>query len=222
MLNMRSVDPDLTAEARIRDAALARFPREGFEGTTVRAIAEDAGVSPALVVHHYGSKEGLRRACDTYVIERIHTVKTEAIESDSLTDPSVIAGGFQIAEPLMRYLGWALTTDSAAAARLFDEMVDESVRLVELAEEHGAMVAGPDVRTRSAVMLAMQMGALAMQDHLHRALDMDPLSVEGVMAISRATLELFSGAMFAPGQAEAIGEALDVAIENTRKERSNG
>ncbi|MEX1037720.1 MAG: helix-turn-helix domain-containing protein, partial [Acidimicrobiia bacterium] len=55
---MRSVDGDLTAEARIRDAALARFPRDGFEGTTMRAIAEDAGVSAALVVHHYGSKEG--------------------------------------------------------------------------------------------------------------------------------------------------------------------
>ena len=219
---MRSVDGDLTAEARIRDAALARFPREGFEGTTMRAIAEDAGVSPALVVHHYESKEGLRRACDSYVIERIHTVKGEAIESDSLTDPSVMAGGFQIAEPLMRYLGWALTTDSDAAARLFDEMVDESVRLVMLAEEHGAMVAGPDVRTRSVVMLSMQMGALAMRDHLHRALDMDPFSVEGVMAISRATLELFSGAMFAPGQAEAMREALEVAIENTRKEHSNG
>jgi AcrR family transcriptional regulator len=219
---MRSVDGDLTAEARIRDAALARFPREGFEGTTMRAIAEDAGVSPALVVHHYESKEGLRRACDSYVIERIHTVKGEAIESHSLTDPSVMAGGFQIAEPLMRYLGWALTTDSDAAARLFDEMVDESVRLVMLAAEHGAMVAGPDVRTRSVVMLSMQMGALAMRDHLHRALDMDPFSVEGVMAISRATLELFSGAMFAPGQAEAMREALEVAIENTRKEQSNG
>lgn len=219
---MRSVDGDLTAEARIRDAALARFPRDGFEGATVRAIAEDAGVSPALVVHHYGSKEGLRRACDAYVVERIRTVKGEVIESDSLTDPSAIAGGFQIAEPLMRYLGWALATGSDAAASLFDELVDESVRLTRLAEEHGAMVAGPDVETRAAVMLSMQMGALVLQEHLRRYLDIDPLSVEGVMAISRATLEIFSGAMFAPGQAEAMLEALEVAIENTRKESSDG
>jgi AcrR family transcriptional regulator len=219
---MRLVEDDLTAEARIRDAALARFPRDGFEGTTVRAIAEDAGVSAALVVHHYGSKEGLRKACDAYVVDRIRTVKGEVIESDSLTDPSAIAGGFQIAEPLMRYLGWALATGSDAAASLFDELVEESVRLTELAEEHGAMVAGPDVRTRAAVMLSMQMGALVLQDHLRRYLDIDPLSVEGVMAISRATLEIFSGAMFAPGQAEAMSDALEVAIENTRKESSDG
>lgn len=219
---MRSVKGDLTAEARIRDAALARFPLDGFEGTTVRAIAEDVGVSPALVVHHYGSKEGLRKACDAHVVERIRTVKGEAIESDSLADPGVMAGGFQIAEPLLRYLGWALATGSDAAASLFDELVDESVRLAELAEEHGAMVAGPDVRTRSAVMLSMQMGSLVLQDHLRRYLDIDPMSAEGIMAISRASLEIFSGAMFAPGQAEAMREALDVAIENTRKERSDG
>jgi TetR/AcrR family transcriptional regulator, regulator of cefoperazone and chloramphenicol sensitivity len=219
---MRLVDADLTAEARIRDAALARFPRDGFEGTTMRAIAEDAGVSPALVVHHYGSKEGLRKACDAHVVDRIRTVKGEAIESDSLTDPSAMAGGFQIAEPLMRYLGWALTTGSDDAAMLFDEMVDESVRLTTMAEEHGAMVAGPDVRTRSAVMLSMQMGSLVLQEHLRRYLDIDPLSVEGIMAISRATLEIFSGAMFAPGQAEAMREALEVAIENTRKETTDG
>ncbi|MEX1249216.1 MAG: TetR family transcriptional regulator, partial [Acidimicrobiia bacterium] len=199
-----------------------RFPRDGFEGTTMRAIAEDAGVSAALVVHHYGSKEGLRKACDAHVVERIRTVKGEGIESDSLTDPSFMAGGFQIAEPLMRYLGWALATGSDAAALLFDEIVDESVRLTEMADEHGAMVAGPDVRTRSAVMLSMQMGSLILQDHLRRYLDIDPLSPEGIMAISRATLEIFSGAMFAPGQAQAMREALDVAIENTRKESKDG
>jgi hypothetical protein len=71
-------------------------------------------------------------------------------------------------------------------------------------------------------MLSMQMGALVLQDHLRRYLDIDPLSVEGVMAISRATLEIFSGAMFAPGQAEAMSDALEVAIENTRKESSDG
>ncbi|HJE59178.1 MAG TPA: TetR/AcrR family transcriptional regulator, partial [Nocardiopsis listeri] len=50
---------DLTARARIRDAALTRFGQEGF-GVSVRAIAEEAGVSPGLVIHHFGSKEKLR------------------------------------------------------------------------------------------------------------------------------------------------------------------
>ncbi len=38
---------DLTARARIRDAALHRFGEVGFTAATLRGIAELAGVSPA-------------------------------------------------------------------------------------------------------------------------------------------------------------------------------
>ncbi|MGK5627964.1 TetR family transcriptional regulator [Streptomyces sp. URMC 123] len=52
--------PDGTQENRrelIRLAAVELFARHGYRGTTVRAIAERAGVDPALVMYHYGSKE---------------------------------------------------------------------------------------------------------------------------------------------------------------------
>jgi AcrR family transcriptional regulator len=218
---MRSVD-DVPAAARIRGAALDRFPRDGFEGTTIRAIAEDAGVSPALVLHHFGSKAGLRRACDLYVVDQIRTVKGEAIESNRLADPEMITTGFQMAGPLMGYLVWALSSGSDTAAELFDDLVAKSVQLLELAAEHGALQPSPDPQARAAVQLAMQMGALVMQEHLGRTLGVDPLSTEGVMRISRATLELFSGAIFAPGKADELLEALDTAIENTRKETRDG
>jgi AcrR family transcriptional regulator len=35
----------------------------------VRAIAARAGVSAALVIHHFSTKEGLRAACDEFVVE---------------------------------------------------------------------------------------------------------------------------------------------------------
>jgi AcrR family transcriptional regulator len=40
-------------------AAAGRFARAGFESTTLRAIAREAGVDPALVLHYFGSKERL-------------------------------------------------------------------------------------------------------------------------------------------------------------------
>ena len=218
---MRSVD-DVTAAARIRDTAMELFPQNGFEKTTVRAIAEAAGVSPALVLHHFGSKDGLRSACDRHVIERIRTVKTDAIESDKLTDPSMMAAGFQTAGPLMRYAAWALTAQSPAASDLFDDFVTQSAQLIELAAKHGAMEPSPDPQARAAVQLAMQMGSLVMHEHLGRALGVDPMSTEGVMRISRATLEIFSGAMFPPGKAAEMLAALDTAIQNTRRESSDG
>jgi AcrR family transcriptional regulator len=47
-----------TREA-ILDAARKRFAEHGYDGATIRGIAADAGVDPALVHHFYGTKERL-------------------------------------------------------------------------------------------------------------------------------------------------------------------
>jgi AcrR family transcriptional regulator len=47
-----------TREA-ILDAARKRFAAHGYDGATIRGIAADAGVDPALVHHFYGTKERL-------------------------------------------------------------------------------------------------------------------------------------------------------------------
>jgi AcrR family transcriptional regulator len=47
-----------TREA-ILDAARTRFAEHGYDGATIRGIAADAAVDPALVHHFYGSKERL-------------------------------------------------------------------------------------------------------------------------------------------------------------------
>lgn len=46
------------ADALLRSARGA-FARSGYEATSVREIARVSGVDPALVAHHYGSKEAL-------------------------------------------------------------------------------------------------------------------------------------------------------------------
>jgi AcrR family transcriptional regulator len=43
----------------IENAARRNFGELGYERTTIRAIAEEAGVDPALVVHFFGSKQQL-------------------------------------------------------------------------------------------------------------------------------------------------------------------
>lgn len=49
---------DLTRE-RILDAARTLFAEQGFERTTIRAIASAAEINPSLVIRYFGSKEGL-------------------------------------------------------------------------------------------------------------------------------------------------------------------
>src|SRR5919198_6215527 len=51
-----------TSRAAILEAARRRFADAGYEATSLRSIASDAGVDPAVVVHFFGSKEGLFQA----------------------------------------------------------------------------------------------------------------------------------------------------------------
>ncbi len=46
-------------KAAILAAARERFGTAGFQGATIRAIAADAGVDPAMVMRYYGSKDKL-------------------------------------------------------------------------------------------------------------------------------------------------------------------
>jgi AcrR family transcriptional regulator len=43
----------------IAEAARRQFAYRGYEAATIRSIATEAGVDPALVMHFYGSKEAL-------------------------------------------------------------------------------------------------------------------------------------------------------------------
>jgi len=45
--------------ARIVAAARDEFAKDGWAGTTIRAVARAEDVDPALVYHYFGSKEGL-------------------------------------------------------------------------------------------------------------------------------------------------------------------
>ena len=65
---MRSAADDRTARAAIRDEALRLFAAQGPDAVTVRQVAAAAGVSPGLVMHHFGSKAGLRAAVDEHVL----------------------------------------------------------------------------------------------------------------------------------------------------------
>jgi AcrR family transcriptional regulator len=62
--------------ARILAVARASFAANGKAGTSVRAVARDAGVDSALVYHYYGSKDGLLDACTTPPPEFLESVAT--------------------------------------------------------------------------------------------------------------------------------------------------
>lgn len=50
---------DSDIKLKILQAAKNRFASQGFDGTTVRQICEDAGANQALVSYYFGGKENM-------------------------------------------------------------------------------------------------------------------------------------------------------------------
>jgi AcrR family transcriptional regulator len=143
---MRSAD--LTAAARIRDAAIEQFGQHGF-AVGLRTIAEAAGVSAALVIHHFGSKDGLRKACDDYIAEEIRSGKSEAMRS---TDPATWFA--QMAEiesyaPLMAYLVRSMHTGGDLAKTLWQKMIDDAEKYLDDGVRTGLLKPSRDPRARA-------------------------------------------------------------------------
>ncbi len=143
---MRSAD--LTAAARIRDAAIEQFGEQGF-GVGLRAIAEAAGVSAALVIHHFGSKDGLRKACDDYIAEEIRNSKSEALRSN---DPATWFA--QMAEiesyaPMMAYLVRSMQSGGELANMLWRRMIDNAEEYLDEGVRAGTIKPSRDPRARA-------------------------------------------------------------------------
>jgi len=181
---------DLTARARIREAAIRLFAEHGVEETAILDIAREAGVSGGLIRHHFGSKEGLRVACDTYVYSELVRFKLEALEKRK-ADPEFLVTFDARQVLLRRYFGRAMIDGSPAAASRFDDIVDEYEQL--FIDQPGLDLA--DARACAAVMTGMTIGVLAMQDHIARALAEDPLSPKLQERISLAYGDIYSPAL---------------------------
>ncbi|OBG99135.1 MULTISPECIES: TetR/AcrR family transcriptional regulator [unclassified Mycobacterium] len=143
---MRSAD--LTAAARIRDAAIEQFGEQGF-GVGLRAIAEAAGVSAALVIHHFGSKDGLRKACDDYIAEEIRNSKSEALRSN---DPATWFA--QMAEiesyaPMMAYLVRSMQSGGELANMLWRRMIDNAEEYLDEGVRAGTIKPSRDPHARA-------------------------------------------------------------------------
>jgi AcrR family transcriptional regulator len=64
------VAADLDNRARLLRAATDAFAEQGYEGTSLRTIADNAGVSFQLIAYYFGSKEELWIATVDYLFER--------------------------------------------------------------------------------------------------------------------------------------------------------
>ena len=202
---------DLTARARIRDAAIDLFAERGFGQATVRDIAQAAGVSSGLLRHHFGSKDGLREACDEYAMARTAELRAAMLQDGRLSDHAFMGTVQPVAMRLQRYLVRSMVDNPSPV--VFE-------RMVEAGED---WLAGTDIKTAdpkayAAVIVAMQIGMFLLRDQIGRSIGADLETPAGHLRMLRAAVDIFSQPLLTPEQTAQAQTALERLLTEKESE----
>ena len=212
VLNMRSVpvaDTDQTTRSRIRDHAFRLFADQGFQRVSGRAIARAAGVSPALVIHHFGSISQLRREIDRWVMDNFNHWMQQAADGTSaeqIADDTIreVRDLFR-AEPLLgSYLRQLLVEGDEPGYEFFAELFSTGRQLLEQLQQRNLVrpPAGDDQEARLMLLLAEDLGAMMLEPYLSRLLGVDLYSDEFMDRWRDAELDLHANGLFAAAPTE--------------------
>jgi AcrR family transcriptional regulator len=190
---VRSVD-DLTAAARIRDAAIEQFGQHGF-GVGVRAIATAAGVSAGLVIHHFGSKDGLRKACDDFIAESIRETKSESLRTHDPAAWFTAVAGIDEFAPMMSYLVRNMREGGELANKLWQQMIGNTEQYLEEGVRAGTVKPSADPKARAYYLALTGGGGFLLYLQLHESADITTILHDYAEQMVLPALEVYSNGL---------------------------
>jgi AcrR family transcriptional regulator len=164
---------------RIRNAALKSFATYGASATSLRTVAEAAGVSVGLVQHHFANKAGLVKAVDDYVLGVVIAVIAQPMSgppADSLNEMGNRVTQF-VAEytDILDYFGRALIDGSPLGVMIFDTLVGNGTARWHQRIERGETRPDVDLTWAAINSLVLALGTLILRTHVERHLP-EPLA----------------------------------------------
>jgi AcrR family transcriptional regulator len=168
MVDPRASHDDLTARARIRNAALDLYSQYGEERISLRAIAAEAKVSLGVVQHHFKTKAKLREAVDQLVVDHfaqaIAEVQTEGSPGQiGAARDAAVRHMLRDNPTVINYLRRTLLEPSESRLHLLDVIVDLTRREVGALRRSGRASTKRRESAQIARILLQQMGELFLQ-----------------------------------------------------------
>lgn len=165
MVNPRATNEDLTAKARIRNAALDLYSQYGEDRVSLRAVAAKAEVTLGLVQHHFKTKAGLREAVDQLIVDYFAAAIAE-VPADGAPAEVTAARNEAVRRmleenpPVVNYMRRALLEPSDSHLHLLDVLVELTSREVGALRKSGRASTKRRESTQVVAVFAQQMGEL--------------------------------------------------------------
>ena len=139
-------------------AAVMRFAVEGFDAP-LREIGADAGVSAALIMKRFGSKQGLREATDAYVLEWIRTAKIEHIAEAANGQILPALAQYDEYAPLIIYVVHSILEGSDLGRDFVEQMIADAEEYMASSVEQGLIRPSRDEKARVRYMALSGLGS---------------------------------------------------------------
>lgn len=167
---------DLTSKARIRNAALSLFAKLGEDGTSMRLIAAEAEVTVGLVAHHYGTKEGLREAVDSLVVNLFADTLTSVPMTGSSRAivahrDAAVAAMLESNPVIVDYLRRSLLTGPGQAGDVLSRLTVLTAEQVRSLRGTGLASTERSVTEQTVTMIVRQFGQLFLQPLVNRIVE---------------------------------------------------
>lgn len=161
--------------AQIRDVAMKCFAERGIASTSLRAIAEEAGVSLGLIQHYFVTKGQLIEAIDQHVLDVFARVQVEP--SSAAADDRVAEASDQLAElmtdnpDMMDYVGRALAEHGEVGNTIFDGLFAISAQQGAAFAAQGLTPDDLDPLWSNMLPLILRVGTIMLRHHIERHAD---------------------------------------------------
>lgn len=203
------------------------FAERGYGDVTVRQVAAAAGVSPALVIHHYGSKERLRAVIDERVAaflgEMLADLERMPAEGGSTSIAELFADRLEGEPVLAAYIRRLLSDSGPAGAALFGRLYEATQTGLLALEQTGVIRPAGDRAVRSAFLLSNDLALILLRPHITQVTGTDPLSRDGLVRWSAEVFDIYANGIFTPAPSPAsAGPARAVGGEEAREEEGGG
>jgi TetR/AcrR family transcriptional regulator, regulator of cefoperazone and chloramphenicol sensitivity len=172
---MEAPASDLTGLARIRNAALDGFARDGVPATSIRDVAKRAGVSPGLVQHYFPSKTALVDAVNAHVLELATDAFTDLSESTTPIEAQQELGdrvtAFVAEHPTaLLYVARSTADRDDAALGIFDAFVAIAGAQWQRLADNDLLRPDTDLTWTALHAVVMILGTVLLRDAIERHL----------------------------------------------------
>lgn len=193
---------ELDTRSKLLKAAVGQFGKFGFAGTSVRKIADEAGVNHGSIKYHYSNKDELWRASVAYLYALLDkAVHQDEAEWKNMTPRERIINGttnyirFSAKHPeLSRIVFFETMHESERLDWLTENYIrpftSRAIARTALAQEEGVYAADIPSMNLHYIMIAAAKNVFLMAPEIKRAFDINVFDDEHVNAHIDAVLKL--------------------------------